>query len=129
MGLNCEPHTTSTDVNQGRLPQDINVDPTPPAALPTNRPIGRSKTQNERVQSDIERYKAEGATDFRVNQQQVDADGTRVGTNRPDLQFTDADGRRVYIEYDKTISNRGPLHERRILSNDPSGLVILIEQN
>ena len=28
------------------------------------------------------------AKDIRVNQQQIDASGMRVGVNRPDLQFT-----------------------------------------
>ncbi len=112
-----------------RLPQDVRVNPTPPAPLPLNRPIGQSATQNAAMQSDIAAARAAGATDFRVNQQQVNAAGQRVGTNRPDLQYTDANGRRVYVEYDTSSSTRGPGHQTRINSNDPSGQVILKEVN
>lgn len=108
-----------------RLPQDVAVDPNPPQALPLNRPVGLSPTQNAQVQADIAAARAQGATDFRVNQQQVNAAGQRVGTNRPDLQYTDANGRRVYVEYDTPASTRGPAHQQRILSNDPNGDVIL----
>jgi hypothetical protein len=108
-----------------RLPQDVAVDPVAPDALPLNRPVGTSPTQNAEVQADIAQARADGGTDFRVNQQQVDAAGNRVGTNRPDLQYTDANGQRVYVEYDRTSSTRGPAHETRILSNDPTGRVIL----
>ena len=64
-----------------------------------------------------------GGKDFRVNQQQVDADGNRVGINRPDLQYTDANGQRNYVEYDTPSSNRGPGHADRIQANDPYGNV------
>lgn len=108
-----------------RLPQDVAVDPVAPDAKALNRPVGSSPTQNAEVQADIARAQADGGADFRVNQQQVDAAGNRVGTNRPDLQYTDANGQRVYVEYDRTSSTRGPGHEARILSNDPNGRVIL----
>jgi RHS repeat-associated protein len=108
-----------------RLPQDVNVNPTPPPPRPLQRPVGLSPTQNAQVQTDIAAARAAGGTDFRVNQQQVNAAGQRVGTNRPDLQYTDANGRRTYVEYDRPSSNRGPLHQQRILSNDPGGIVIL----
>jgi hypothetical protein len=94
-----------------RLPQDVAVNPTAPSAKALNRPVGLSPTQNAEVQADIALARAEGATEFRVNQQQVDAAGNRVGTNRPDLQYTDANGQRVYVEYDRTSSTRGPGHE------------------
>lgn len=67
-----------------------------------------------------------GANDFRVNQQQVNAAGQRVGINKPDLQYTRADGVRIYVEYDNvtpsTFPNtpRGPGHADRILANDPN---------
>jgi hypothetical protein len=57
-------------------------------ALPLDRPVGLSATQNEFAQSRIGSLQEQGATDFRVNQQQVDINGTRVGINRPDLQYT-----------------------------------------
>jgi RHS repeat-associated protein len=111
--------------SSGRLSQDINVNPQPPSALPLNRPIGQSPSQNAQMQADIAEAQAKGASDFRVNQQQVDAAGQRVGVNRPDLQYTDASGQRVYVEYDTKDSSRGPEHEARIQANDPRGKVIL----
>ena len=103
------------------------MSPQAPKPRPLNRPIGCSSTQNARLQADIAKVKAEGATDIRVNQQQVNANGELVGKNRPDLQYTDANGRRVYVEYDTSASRRGPGHRARILANDPNGEVILEE--
>ena len=89
------------------------------------RPIGLSPMQNAAVQADILEARAAGATDFRLNQQQVDAAGNRVGINRPDLQYTDASGKRVYVEYDTPRCTRGPGHQTRIMANDPTSIVIL----
>jgi hypothetical protein len=108
-----------------RLPQDVAVNPRAPTAMNTNRPVGRSPTQNAQVQRDIADIRAANGRDIRVNQQQVNANGQRVGVNRPDLQYTDANGRRINIEYDTPSSTRGPGHQTRILSNDPSSVVIL----
>lgn len=110
----------------GRLPQDLRVNPTAPEPLPLNRPVGYSPSQNQHVQDRIEVLKAQGATNIRVNQQQVDINGTRVGINRPDLQYT-LDGQRIYEEFDIPGSKRGPVHEVRILANDPNGTVFQYE--
>jgi hypothetical protein len=101
-----------------------NQDPSRPDPLPTTRPIGRNAAQYAELQADIRQAIAEEATDIRVNQAQVNAAGVRVGRNRPDLQYTRADGTRVYIEYDTPKSGRGRPHAKRILANDPSGVVI-----
>lgn len=114
---------------QKRLPQDINVNPSAPRPLPLGRPIGRSASQNAELQADIARAQAEGARDIRVNQQQVNAAGQRVGTNRPDLQYTDVNGKRVYSEYDTNASSRGPGHKARIQANDPDSTVLLKRSN
>ena len=106
-----------------RLPQDVAVDTAAPDAKPFDRPIGNSPTQNARMQADRGYYKSLGADEFRVNQQQVNAAGERVGINRPDLQFT-LNGVRYYIEYDLPSSMRGLQHLERLLANDPSGVVI-----
>ena len=111
-----------------RYHQDIRVNPNPPPALPTNRPIGNSPTQNAAAQAQVAKWQAEGYTDIRVNQQQVNAQGQRVGINRPDLQGTSPTGQREYIEYDTPSSTRGPGHKARIEANDPAGSVTLIEQ-
>jgi hypothetical protein len=108
----------------GRLPQDVNVNPRAPRPLPTNRPIGTSPAQAAELQADIQAARAQGATDIRVNQQQVNAAGERVGVNRPDLQYATPNGKRVYIEYDRNPAG-GLAHRQRILANDRSCTVIL----
>jgi len=76
------------------------------------------------AQNRIVNLEADGATDFRVNQQQVDINGTRVGVNRPDLRYT-LEGQRVYEEFDIPGSTRGLSHEVRIRANDPNAVVNL----
>ena len=107
-----------------RLPQDVAVSPIAPRALPLNRAIGQSPTQNAHLQQRILDLQAKGATDLRVNQQQVNLLGERVGINRPDLQYTQG-GKRIYEEFDVPASTRGPAHEVRLRANDPTGDVHL----
>jgi hypothetical protein len=107
-----------------RLARDVAVDPVPPAPMSLNRPVGLSPSQNQAVQTRIANLQAQGASDMRVNQQQVNAAGQRVGVNRPDLQYT-LNGRRFYEEFDTPTSGRGPGHESRLLANDPAGTVTL----
>jgi YD repeat-containing protein len=109
-----------------RLSQDINVDPTPPDPLAWEaRTVGLNANQNQMVIKDATDAYNQGATDIRINQQQVDANGVRVGVNRPDLQYTDANGNRIYIEYDTPTSPRAIPHQVRIQANDPTATVIL----
>ena len=103
-----------------RLSQDVAVNPRAPAALPTNRSVGRA-SHNQALQTDIANLPA-GATDIRVNQQQVNAAGQRVGINRPDLQYT-VNGQRYYVEYEGPANPRGPAHTTRITANDPAAIV------
>jgi RHS repeat-associated protein len=103
-----------------RVPADINVRSTAPAARNLDRPIGRSSTQNARVRRDIAALSQGERRSALVNQTQVNARGARVGINRPDLQYSKG-SRRVYSEYDTTTSGRGPAHEQRIRANDPMG--------
>lgn len=126
------PSTTSAPITPAptkRLPRDVNVNPIAPEPLSRYRPVGKSSTQNQAVQDKIDLVEAQGAFDVRVNQQQVDATGKRVGVNRPDLQYTAADGVRHYEEYDTTSSNRGAGHKVRIEANDPMGEAELFTQN
>lgn len=95
-----------------------------PRALPLNRPVGASASQNQFVQSRIASLQGEGATAFRVNQQQINVNGVRVGINRPDLQYT-LNGQRFYEEFDTLLSTRGPGHASRIGANDPFGIINL----
>ncbi|WP_375769551.1 hypothetical protein NR798_01305 [Archangium gephyra] len=109
-----------------RLPGDVAVKPTVPGVKPLQRPVGSSSTQNAQAQADIQYLRQMGATNIRVNQQQVTVrNGQRVGTNRPDLQF-DYNGRRYHVEYDTPMSGRGPGHQSRIMSNDSDAETILL---
>ncbi len=109
-----------------RLPQDVAVSPKVPALRETNRPIGPSRSQNAQLQVDIQYLKDLGAENIRVNQQQLKLEGSsRVGINRPDLQF-DYQGRRYLVEYDTPASGRGPVHQARLTSNDPDAEIILL---
>jgi hypothetical protein len=108
------------------LPQDVAAKPGAPRDLPTNRPISSSPSQNAQLQADIQYLQDMGATNIRVNQQQLKlGNRPRVGTNRPDLQF-DYNGRRYHLEYDTPSSGRGPGHQSRIVSNDPDAEIILL---
>jgi hypothetical protein len=105
-----------------RLAQDIAVSPAAPRALATSRSIGRA-SHDAALQADIASLPA-GARNVRVNQQQVNALGQRVGINRPDLQYT-LNGRRYYVEYEGTGNPRGAAHRARIIANDPGAVFLL----
>jgi len=66
--------------------------------------------------------KAERPVCPRFSQEQTNAQGVIVGRNRPDLQYTDRNGIRHYIEYDQDPVN-GAAHAQRIRANDPAGIV------
>ncbi len=109
-----------------RLPQDAAASPAVPRPRETDRPIGRSPSQNAQLQVDLRYLRTLGARNIRVNQQQLSVEnGQRVGINRPDLQF-DYNGRRYHVEYDTPNSGRGPRHQARITSNDPDAEIILL---
>ncbi len=111
-----------------RTEKDFTVSTDAPEVKPTDRDISRSATQNQSLQNRLYYLRSLGGRalvyDERVNQQQVNAGGDRVGINQPDLQYTVGGGRR-YEEYDKSSSNRGVPHAARILANDPASLIYL----
>ena len=127
LGVSEGPTPTASQTQAGngvaapRLPQDINVNPVPPAANNGSGTVGPSPTQNAQVQTDVGAARAAGHTDIRVNQQQTNAQGERVGVNRPDVQSTDANGVRRYSEYDRSAQNAAD-HHTRTLANDPNGV-------
>jgi len=132
LGFGLELQSMSEGVPYGgglRLPRDVNVNPIAPAALPTNRAIGLSATQNAEAQRIVADLKAQGYTDIRVNQQQTNALGSRVGVNRPDISGTSPGGRREHFELDKASSNRAAGHEARLKANDPSCKVTCLTVN
>lgn len=88
--------------------------------------MGPSPSQNAQAQADIQYLRAMGATNIRVNQQQLTFNNNqRVGLNKPDLQF-DHQGRRYHVEYDAPSSVRGSGHQKRTTSNDPEAEILLL---
>lgn len=79
--------------------------------------MGRTPSQNLDVHNYIAELQARGATEFRIDQQQINFLRDRVGINRPDLQYT-FEGQRYYVEWDRVSSLRGPGHAGRIKAND-----------
>jgi hypothetical protein len=111
----------SNNSTRNRNPNDIDRElnhSTPPKANEGGT-IGKSTAQNTDVARWVAILKRLGARDIRVNQEQVNIFGNRVGRNRPDLQFT-LNGKRYYVEWDAPTSNRGPIHSDRIINNDPT---------
>lgn len=96
--------------------------PEPPTANDGDSTIGTNSNQADELARDLGQVRQDGGTDVRVNQEQVDANGVRVGQNRPDLQWTDRSGIRHYVEYDQDPASAAA-HEARIKANDPSGVV------
>lgn len=45
-----------------------------------------------------------------------------MGQNRPDIQGTDKNGVRPYLEYDQVPAS-GAAHAQRIRANDPAGII------
>lgn len=111
--------------NAPQLPNDRAIKSNAPPVLPLDRSVGGSVTQNAAVQADLQLLRDLEATDFRVNQQQLNGDGCRVGICRPDLQATLPDGRQIIIEYDTSASRRGGPHGVRRNANDGDAIIIL----
>lgn len=126
-----------------RTENDIAIDgrPAPPAKSPRNRGF-QDQAQKQEADTWADWAESEKIDDFRVDQTQIGPNATRVGENRPDMQFTLSEGthtlpdgtvvtvppgetRRIYVEFDTPRSGRGPLHFRRLIANDPNGIVIL----
>ncbi|MFD1709578.1 hypothetical protein ACFSF0_03095, partial [Ottowia flava] len=113
-----------------RLPQDVEVSPVSPQRLDLeDRVVGKSPTQNAVMRADVAMLERMGVREIRINQQHINGNNVRVGINKPDVQGTLPDGRRIVIEYDTDKSNRGAAHAARALNNDPSIIVILKRVN
>ncbi|MEM6738352.1 MAG: polymorphic toxin-type HINT domain-containing protein [Bacteroidota bacterium] len=77
------------------------------------------KNHNERIDNLVDKLKQDdGVSNIRKNQQQVDVNGNKVGTNRPDVQF-DKDGQHTSVEYD-TNKRSMRKHQETVNANDPN---------
>ncbi len=63
------------------------------------------------------------AKNIRKNQTQVDINGNKVGSNRPDVQY-DLNGQHYNVEFD-THPENGLKHQQTVQANDPNAKVIL----
>lgn len=65
--------------------------------------------------------KRSGNEELRKNQCQVDAEGNKVGNNRPDAQYNDKNGvhHNVEFDYSQRQSNK---HRKQIENNDPNSI-------
>ena len=86
----------------------------------TSKPHGNAD-HNNTIDKKVQEIKGQGkARNIRKNQQQVDAQGKKVGRNRPDLQW-DKDGIHHNYEVDRNVKNNVK-HERVIRQNDPNAI-------
>ena len=95
----------------------------PPANNGDSKPHG-SPEHDAAVNGDIQDMRDNGYTDIRKNQAQVDAQGNKVGDNRPDAQGTRPDGTREIREQDRDPA-RSRQHGDQIRANDPNAVCIL----
>lgn len=79
---------------------------------------------NNAIDNRISQLKQDsGVTNIRKNQQQVDVNGNKVGTNRPDIQY-DKGGCHHCVEYDH-VNRNSVKHGQVIRQNDPNTKVEL----
>jgi RHS repeat-associated protein len=92
--------------------------PAPPANDGVSRPHG-APDHDQAIDDRAREVRGQGADDIRKNQTQVDAQGNRVGNNRPDLGYTDTNGVRHNEEWGR---NEGRVEGQgdRARQNDPS---------
>lgn len=83
------------------------------------KPHGNSD-HNAKINEKINSVREEGATDIRKNQAQVDANGNKVGNNRPDVQYN-KDGIHYNYEVDRSAANNSA-HKEVIKNNDPNSV-------
>ncbi|BGE87347.1 hypothetical protein Ms3S1_37830 [Methylosinus sp. 3S-1] len=106
--------TRTIAVSQG----DRYLSAPPPPNEGDSAPHGAAD-HNKAIDDKVAEIKAEGARDIRKNQAQVDAEGNKVGSNRPDLQWTDSRARRHVLEVGRNNA-RLQRQKDRISCNDPN---------
>jgi hypothetical protein len=121
-----------------------------PKAAPPELPINQKRlrqfnaTQRPRVGEWVDWQKrTDGVKDIRLDQAQLDVNGSKIASNRPDLQMTLEGGqkytlpngsvidvpagteRRIHIEFDPVQGGRSTPHARELIGNDPDCIVVL----
>lgn len=90
--------------------QDLRVNPKAPSAMDFygRKVSSTNANQNEQAQKIVKDSDTKGFADIRVDQQQVNEAGQRVGVCRPDIQCTNlVTGQREYFELDTSKSLQG----------------------
>ena len=90
-----------------------------------NGPQHGGMVHNDAIDTEVQKLQGDDSvSNIRKNQQQVDANGNKVGTNRPDIQY-DQGGVHHAVEFD-TIPSNGTRHAQVIQGNDPAANVRLV---
>ncbi|MDB6107639.1 MAG: hypothetical protein JWO52_7638 [Gammaproteobacteria bacterium] len=85
-----------------------------------------SDEHDKLVDQEIDKMKEKDYRDIRKNQAQTDANGNKVGDNKPDAQGTNPDtNQREYVEVDRN-AKRSLDHYKEIIKNDPAGKCTLV---
>lgn len=83
-----------------------------------------NEKHNDAIDKKVKELKQDpSVTNIRKNQQQVDKNGNKVGTNRPDVQY-DKDGCHHCVEFDN-IPKNSQNHGEVIQRNDPEAVIDL----
>jgi hypothetical protein len=89
-----------------------------------NAPAHGGDNHNDAINKEVNGLQQDSSVSgIRKNQQQVDVNGNKVGTNRPDIQY-DQNGCHYCVEYDNSQAN-SVKHGQVIQGNDPNTQVIL----
>ncbi len=97
---------------------------TGPKANKGNAPNHGGPDHNTAIDNHIKELKKDpNVKGIRKNQTQVDANGNKVGNNRPDIQY-DKNGQHHNVEYDHSAKNSAK-HGKTIKKNDPNSHVEL----
>lgn len=94
-------------------------------APPANDGLGPQhgkKDHDDKINQKVNDVKEKGHTDIRKHQSQVDANGKKVGDNKPDVQSIDKNGKRQIYEVDRDTKS-SQKHENTIKKNDPNANV------
>jgi len=96
-----------------------------PEANEGNAPQHGSADHDAAVNQAVGGAKAQGHVDNRKNQAQVNAEGEKVGKNRPDQQSIDKEGNRHITEVDRT-EKASKKHVETVKKNDPNAIIHVI---